>query len=340
MKFTAEKIAEFLNGNVEGDKKVFVSNISKIEDGGEATLSFLANPKYTKYIYETTASVVIVNNDFVAERQINATLIRVPDAYKAFASILELYNNLNKKNRTGISENTHIHKTAKIGENVYIEPFVFIDKDTIIGNNVTILSNTHISEKVKIDDNTEIYSGVNIYKDTKIGKNCVIHSGTIIGSDGFGFVPQMDTEFKKIPQLGNVIIEDNVEVGANTTIDRATIGSTIIRAGVKLDNLIQIAHNVEVGENTVIAAQTAISGSTKIGKNCMIGGQVGFAGHLVIADGVKIGAQSGVHKSIKKKNAVMQGTPVTGMRNWYRTFAIINMLPDLKRKIDKILYDK
>lgn len=335
MEFSAENIAAFLQGEIEGDKNVTVSNISKIEEGREGTISFLANPKYTEYIYSTNSSIVLVNKDFKAEKEISATLIRVPDAYKAFAALLELYTTA-KIDKKGIAKNATIEPSAKISSNVYIGAHVYIGENVTVEQNTKIYPNSYIGDNASIGENTIIFSGVNIYSDTVIGKNCTIHSGTVIGSDGFGFAPQTGSEFKKIPQIGNVIIEDNVEIGANTAIDRATIGSTIIKSGVKLDNLIQIAHNAVVGNNTVIASQTGVSGSTKIGNNCMIGGQVGFAGHITIADEVKIGAQSGILSEIKEKNSVWQGSPVTEMRNFYKIAVLLNKLPEMKKQIDRL----
>lgn len=336
MKFTAKAIAEFLNGKVEGNEDVEVNNVSKIEEGKKGTLSFLANPKYNQFIYLTDASIVIVNNDFVAEKEIQSTLIRVEDSYKAFASLLELYENATKKNEVGISEKSYIEKTASIAEGVYIEPFVYVGKNVKIEKNVRVHANTYIGDNVIIDENTILNSNVNIYKNSIIGKNCIIHSGVVIGSDGFGFAPQENAEFKKIPQAGNVIVNDNVEIGANTTIDRATMGSTVLGKGVKLDNLIQIAHNVEIGDNTVMAAQVGIAGSTKVGKNCMFGGQAAIAGHLKIADNVKIGAKSGVGASVKDEGAIIQGVPAIGMRNFYRSSAVFKILPDIKREVDSL----
>ena len=337
MEFTAQQIAEFLKGDIVGDKTAKVYTISKIEEGIPGSLSFLANPKYTKYIYETEASVVLVNKSFSPEKEVKAVLIKVDDAYKAFASLLELYQQY-KNNKTGISPSSFIEEDAKIGENNYIGPGAYIGNNSKTGKNCKIYSNVFIGDNVTIGDDTVIYSNVSVYSDCKIGKACTIHAGTVIGSDGFGFAPQNNEAFKKVPQIGNVIIEDNVEIGSNTSIDRATIGSTIIRKGVKLDNLVQVAHNVEIGENTVIAAQTGISGSTKIGKNCMIGGQVGFAGHLVIADNVKIGAQSGVHKNLPE-GSVVQGSPVVGYREWYRISAVLSKLPDFYRRAQKYFED-
>ncbi len=334
MEFTAEKIAAFLGGRVEGDLMTVVNTVSKIEEGFAGSLSFLANPKYTSYIYTTQASVVLVNEDFVAEHPISATLVRVPDAYKAIAQLLEFYNQSIAK--TGISDKAAIHEQALFGENCFIAEFVSLSQGVSIGANVSLYPGVVLGDNVTVGNNTIIYANVTVYKDCKIGADCIIHAGTVIGSDGFGFAPQENSAFKKIPQAGNVVIEDNVEIGANCTIDRATIGSTTIRSGVKLDNLIQIAHNVEIGENTVIAAQTGISGSTKIGKNNMVGGQVGFAGHLKIADNVKIGAQSGIHKDIDQKGAVMQGTPVTGMRDFYRSSLMFAKLPDIQKQINEL----
>lgn len=271
MKFTARQIANFLNGTIDGDPEVSITKLAKIEAGEPGSLTFLANPVYTNYIYSTTASIVVVNNAFVAENPIKSTLIRVEDAYAAFASLLEIYNQ-SKLNRTGVSENSAISDSARIGKTCYIGEFVVVGENTIIGNNVKIYPNTYVGDNVKIGDNTIIYAGVKIYSDSEIGNNCIIHAGVVIGSDGFGFAQQQGNNFKKIAQIGNVLIEDFVEIGSNTTIDRATLGSTIIRRGVKLDNLIQVGHNVEIGENTVIAAQSGIAGSTKIGRDCMCAG--------------------------------------------------------------------
>lgn len=334
MEYSAEKIAAVLGGKLEGNKNVTVRAVSKIEEGKAGTLSFLANPKYTEYIYNTDASVVIVNNDFKAEKEIKATLIRVPDAYKAFADLLEIYNQSDAK--IGVSEQASIHDSAKIGNGVFIGAFSVISAGVLIGNNAKIHPGAVISENASIGENTIIYPNVSVYKECEIGKNCIIHAGTVIGSDGFGFAPQKNKAFKKIPQAGKVIIEDNVEIGSNCSIDRATIGATHIKQGVKLDNLIQVAHNVVIDENTVIAAQTGVSGSTKIGKNNMIGGQVGFSGHIKIADNVKIGAQSGIHKDIDQNGSVMQGTPVDTMRSFYRTAIAMRKLPELLNRVNDL----
>lgn len=334
MEFSAQQIAELLKGKVFGQSEIKVNTISKIEEGKPGSLSFLANPKYTKYIYDTKASVVIVNEDFIPEREISATLIKVDDAYQAFALLLEIYQQY-KENKTGIAKSSVVENSAVLGKNLYIGANVYIGNNSKIGDNCKIYPNTYIGDNVFIGKDTKIFSGVNIYSESIIGKGCTFHSGVIIGSDGFGFAPQNNEEFKKVPQIGNVIIKDHVEIGANAAIDRATIGSTIIGKGVKLDNLVQIAHNVEIGENTVIAALSGVSGSTKIGKNCMIGGQVGFAGHLTISDNVKIGAQSGVHKNLPE-GVVVQGSPVVGYREWYRIASVLKKLPDMYRKIQKL----
>ena len=335
MEFSARQIADLLEGKIEGKSDVIVNNISKIEEGKEKTLAFLANPKYTPYIYTTKASIVLVNKNFKAEKPISATLIRVKDAYQAFASLLEIYQQY-KNNKVGISDKAIVEPSAKIGKNVYISTGVYIGENVVIGDYTKIYPNSYIGDNTIIGNNVTIYSSVNIYSEIIIGNYCTLNSGVVIGSDGFGFAPQNNAEFKKIPQIGNVIIEDNVEIGANTTIDRATIGSTIIRKGVKLDNLIQIAHNVEIGENTVIAAQTGIAGSTKIGKNCMFGGQVAIAGHITIANNVKAGARTGIAKTVKKEGVILQGIPAMEIKNFYRSSAVFKILPEMKRQLDKL----
>lgn len=332
MKFSAQNIAAFLEGVVEGNPEVFVDNISKIEEGKEGTLTFLANPKYSKYIYTTNASIVIVNKNFTPESEINATLIRVEDAYQAFASLLELYNQ-SKSEKKGIDKQTYIDDSANLGKEIYVGAFAYIGENVKIGDNVKIYPQIYIGDNTEIGDNTTLYSGVRVYHECKIGKNCIVHSNSVIGGDGFGFAPQSSKDYKKIPQIGNVILEDNVEIGSNTTIDRATIGSTIIRQGVKLDNLIQVAHNVEIGDNSVIASQTGISGSTKIGKECMIGGQVGVIGHIEIADEVKIAAQSGIGGTIKTKGEIVQGSPAFKIKDYTKSYVTFKKLPDLDKKI-------
>jgi len=307
MEFSARQIAQMFNGTIEGNPDVVISKLAKIDEASDGAISFLANPLYTNFIYSTHASIILVNQDFIPIQPVNGTLIRVENAYSAFAHLLELFSSTINISRQ-ISSHACISGSARIGKNNYIGEFVSIGDNVITGNNVLIYPNCTIGADSVIDDNSILYPGVKVYRDTRIGKNCTIHSGVVIGSDGFGFAPQADNIFKKIIQVGNVVIEDEVEIGSNTTIDRATLGSTIIRKGVKLDNLIQVAHNVEIGENTVIAAQTGIAGSTKIGRNCMIAGQVGIVGHLVIGDNVKIGAQSGIEHSIKDGEMYL-GTP-------------------------------
>ncbi|EKT2072714.1 UDP-3-O-(3-hydroxymyristoyl)glucosamine N-acyltransferase [Flavobacterium psychrophilum] len=334
MKFTAEQIAEILEGEIFGNPKATVFKLSKIEEGTEGCLTFLANSKYTNYIYDTKASIVIVNRTFVPDNEISTTLIKVEDAYKSFAKLLEFYNQV-KNNKTGIEAPCVIAQSAKYGTDFYLGSFSYIGENVIIGDNVKIYPNSFIGDNVQIGNNTIIFAGAKILSETVIGNNCNIYSGTTIGADGFGFAPNPDGTFSKIPQIGNVVIEDNVDIGACTTIDRATLGSTIIRKGVKLDNQIQIAHNVEIGENTVIAAQTGIAGSTKIGKNCMIGGQVGIAGHLTIGNNVKIQAQSGVGKNIKDKET-LQGSPSFGYSEYSKSYVHFKNLPKIVTEIEEL----
>ncbi|MBS1765130.1 MAG: UDP-3-O-(3-hydroxymyristoyl)glucosamine N-acyltransferase [Bacteroidetes bacterium] len=335
MKFTAQQIADLLKGTVEGNPQIEVSGLSKIEEGKPGTLSFLANPKYEPYIYTTQASIVIVNKSFEAEKAVAATLVKVEDAYKSFASLLEIYNQI-VNDKKGIEQPSYIDPSATVGKDVYIGAFAYIGKNSVIGNGVKIYPHCYVGDNVVIKDNTTLFAGCRIYSFCQIGEECNIHAGVIIGADGFGFAPNEQNNYKKVPQIGNVIIEDHVEVGAGTTIDRATLGSTIIRKGVKLDNLIQIAHNVEIGENTVIAAQTGVAGSTKIGKNCMIGGQVGIVGHLNIADGVKIAAQSGIGTSITTPGEIVQGSPAFNISDYKRTYVVFKKLPQLERKVNEL----
>lgn len=332
MKFTAAQIAVILEGEVEGNPEIEVSKLSKIEEGGPESLSFLANPKYTQFIYTTKASIVIVNKIFKVEKEINSTLIRVEDAYKSFSKLLEYYNQV-KMNKTGIESPVFISKSAIYGENIYIGAFAYLGENIKIGNNTKIYPNVYIGDNVTIGDNVILFSGAKIYSDTIIGDNCVIHSSAILGADGFGFAPNEKGEFIKVPQTGNVIIEDNVDVGAATSIDRATLGSTIIRKGVKLDNHIQIAHNVEIGKNTVIAAQTGIAGSTKIGENCMIGGQVGIVGHITIGNNVKIQAQSGIGRNVKD-NEILQGSPALPYSDYNKSYVHFKNLPKTMNRIN------
>jgi UDP-3-O-[3-hydroxymyristoyl] glucosamine N-acyltransferase len=332
MEFSARNIATYLQGKVEGNPDVIVTTVTKIEEGQSGSLSFLSNLHYEKYIYTTDSSIVLVNNDFVPSQKVKATLIRVEDAYEAFASLLELYQQ-SMTIPTGIEQPCFIDSTAEISDNVYVGAFSYISKKAKIGKGTRIYPNAYIGENVIIGENCIINTGVRIYHSCLIGNECIIHANTVIGADGFGFAPQKETNFKKIPQTGNVILEDNVEIGANSAIDRATMGSTIIRSGVKLDNLIQIAHNVEIGENTVIAAQSGVSGSTKVGKNCMIGGQVGIAGHLIIADDVKIAAQSGIGNNILEKGITIQGSPAYSIKDYQKSYVIFKKLPELFHKI-------
>ncbi len=340
MEFSISQIAELLNGQIEGNVEATVHKLCKIEEGAVGGLSFLANPQYTPYIYETEATAVIVNVDLMLEKPVKTTLIRVENAYQAFAKLLEIYDQI-KRNKVGISEKSSIHESAEIGENCYVGDFAVIGENVQIGNNVKIYPQVYIGDNSQIADNTTIYAGVKIYSDTVIGQNVTIHAGCVIGADGFGFAPS-GSSYNKVPQIGNVVIEDLVEIGANTCIDRATLGSTIIKKGVKLDNLIQIAHNVVVGENTVIASQTGISGSTKIGKNCMFGGQVGIAGHATIANGVKIAAQSGIPSNVKKENAVLFGSPAFDASQYSRSAIhfknldkIVKRISDLEAKLNE-----
>jgi len=332
MEFTAAQIAGFLNGVVEGDPDIKVSNLSKIDEGLPGTVTFLANPKYNHFLYTTRASMVIVNQDFIPAQPVSATLIRVADAYSSFAKLMEAYSKTTSIHKE-ISQKSSVSPSASIGNEVSIGDFSFISEHAIVRDKVTIYPQVYIGPGVTIDENTVIYPGVKVYAGCMVGKNCILHSGAIVGSDGFGFAPQSDNNFQKIPQLGNVILEDDVEIGSNTTIDRATLGSTIIRKGVKLDNLIQIAHNVEIGQNTVIAAQSGISGSTRIGKNCMIGGQVGIVGHIIIADNVKIGAGSGVEASILEDGAIMLGAPAIEIGKARRNFIHWRKLDEIVKKV-------
>ncbi len=332
MKFTANQIAEILEGEIDGNANVEVFKLSKIEEGEKGSLTFLSNPKYTPHIYSTKASITIVNKDFIAEKEVKTTLIKVTNPYEAFSKLLEVYSEV-KLNKSGIESPSFISKSASIGKNIYLGAFAYISDNVTIGNDVKIYPNVHIGENVVIESNTTIFTGAKIYSETVIGKNCAIHSGSIIGADGFGFAPNSKGTFSKIPQIGNVIIGDNVDIGALTTIDRATLGSTIISKGVKLDNQIQVAHNVEIGENTVIAAQTGIAGSVKIGKNCMIGGQVGIAGHLIIGNNVRIQAQTGVGRNIKD-GEIIQGSPALNYSDYFKSYVYFKKLPELVATIN------
>ena len=332
MQFTAHELSLMLNGTVEGDPFVQVSQLAKIEEAQAGSLSFLANPKYEQYLYTTAASVVIVNNNLVLSGSSKATLLRVENAYSAFSLLLEKYNTL-KLNKTGIEQPSYIHPSAQIGQNAYIGAFAYIGPDVKIGKNCKIYPGTYIADNVKLGDNVSLFPGVKIYFDCVLGNNVIVHSGAVIGSDGFGFAPENDGTYKKISQIGNVLIGDDVEIGANTTIDRATMGSTIIRNGVKLDNLVQVAHNVEISANTVVAAQTGISGSSKIGENCIIGGQVGIVGHISIAKGSQIQAQSGISRSIKDEGKKWAGAPAVAYNDNMRSQVVINRLPALEKRV-------
>ncbi|MCD4683383.1 MAG: UDP-3-O-(3-hydroxymyristoyl)glucosamine N-acyltransferase [Bacteroidales bacterium] len=335
MEFSASQIAEVVNGKVEGDPNVKINYVSRIEEGVQGTLSFLANPKYTQFIYQTEASIVLVNSGFTPEKKVKPTLIRVDNPYLAFAKLLEMYNKI-KLNKTGISEKAHISKSASIGNNVYVGEFAFIGENAKVSDNVKIYPQVYVGDNVKIGIDSTLFAGVKIYADNVVGNNCILHAGAVVGSDGFGFAPQDDKNYMKVAQIGNVIIEDQAEIGSNTTIDRATLGSTIIRKGAKIDNLVQIAHNADIGENTVVAAQSGISGSTKIGKNCMFGGQVGIIGHLTIADDVKIAAQSGVGKNIAKKGEVLQGSPAFEISKYRKSYIHFRNLNDIRNKLDEL----
>ncbi len=333
MQFSAGQIAALVNGKVEGDSAVSVSSFGKIEEARSGQLAFLANPKYEEFLYTTGASIILLNDNQILKEPVKASLIRVPDAYLAFAGLLQKYQELANQQLTGIQQPSYIAETATLGENVYVGAFAYLGNGVRIGNNARIFPQAYLGDNVVIGDNTVVLPGAKIYADCTIGNNCTIHAGCVIGSDGFGFAPQPDGSFKKVPQMGNVVVEDFVEIGSNTSIDRATIGSTIIRKGAKLDNLIQIAHNVEVGSNTVIAAQAGVSGSTKLGKNVMVGGQVGIVGHLTIADGSRINAQSGVTKSLKTPKSAVTGSPAYDYTSALRSQVASRRLPEFEKRL-------
>lgn len=336
MKFAAAQIAPLIQGKIEGNPEASVNSFAKIEEAGQGHLAFLANPKYEDYLYTTGASVIIVGESLVLKQPVSATLIRVKDPYSAFAGLLQYYQKLMTEQQEGIEEPVFLAKDCRYGDKVYIGAFVYAGKSVSIGNGTRIYPQVFLGDRVRIGDNCIIHPGVKIYHDCVIGNNVIIHAGTVIGSDGFGFAPQADGSFEKVPQIGNVVLEDGVEVGANSCIDRATMGSTIIRAGAKLDNLIQIAHNVEIGQHTVIAAQAGVSGSTKIGKRVMIGGQAGIVGHIQLADGSKVNAQSGVSKSIKEPNAAVTGSPAFDYTAALRSQALSRNLPQLEKRIKEL----
>jgi UDP-3-O-[3-hydroxymyristoyl] glucosamine N-acyltransferase len=333
MEFSAGQIAQFLNGEVIGNPEVKVSGLSKIEHGEQGTLSFLANPKYTEFIYTTKASIVIVNATFIPEQKIEATLVKVEDAYGAFAKLLEIYDQYRKSSLVGISSLAFIHPTATVGEDVYIGEFTVISANAVVGKGAKIYPQVFIGDGAKIGEETTLNPGVKIYHACVIGNRCILHAGVVIGSDGFGF-SQQEGVSQKVPQIGNVVLEDDVEIGANTTIDRATLGSTFIRKGVKLDNLVQIAHNVIVGEHTLMAAQSGISGSSSIGRFCQVGGQVGITGHLTIPDNVRIAGQSGVSNSLTKEGALLMGSPAFDISDYRKSYVGFRRLPDIMKRLD------
>lgn len=339
MKFTATQIAGILEGEIEGNPQTAVHKLSKIEEGEQGSLTFLANPKYTPYIYSTRASITIVNRDFVPDQEISTTLIKVEDAYKSFSKLLEYYNQV-KNNKVGVENPSYVSESAAYGAGFYLGAFSYLGDNVAIGKDVKVYPNVYIGDNVSIGDNVIVFAGAKIYSESKIGEGCVIHSGAIIGADGFGFTPNEKGEYTKVPQTGNVVLEANVDVGAGTTIDRATLGSTVLRKGVKLDNQIQIAHNVEIGEHTAIAAQTGIAGSTKIGKHCLIGGQVGIVGHITIGDRVRIQAQSGIGRNVKD-DEVIQGSPALNYGDYNKSYVhfknlpkIVNRISEIEKKID------
>jgi UDP-3-O-[3-hydroxymyristoyl] glucosamine N-acyltransferase len=336
MQFTAAQISFLINGKIEGNAEAVVTSFGKIEEAEQHQLTFFANPKYEEFLYTTHASIVILNESYELKHPVRPTLIRVADAYSAFALLLSKYEEVARQQLKGIEQPSYIAQTVSLGTDVYIGAFSYLGNNVKAGNNTKIYPNTYIGNNVKIGNNCIIHPGVKIYHDCVLGNNVIIHAGTVIGGDGFGFAPQADGSFKKVPQIGNVVIEDNVEIGANTTIDRATIGSTTIKAGAKLDNLIQIAHNVEVGHSTVIAAQAGVSGSTKIGNHVMIGGQAGIVGHISIADGSKINAQSGVSKSLKTPNMSVTGSPAYDYTSALRSQAVFRNLPEMERRIQEL----
>lgn len=335
MEFTVNQIAALINGTVEGNGEQKIQTIAPIEDGKQGSISFLSNPKYEPHLYSTSASAVIVNKDIKLSKKISTTLIRVEDSYTSFTLLLEEYQKMMSFQKKGIEQPSFISESAIYGENLFLGAFAYIGKNVKIGSNVKIHPQSYIGDNTVIGDNTIIHAGVKIYPDTKIGSHCVLHSGVVIGSDGFGFAPQEDGTYKSIPQVGNVIIEDHVDIGANTVVDCATFNSTVIKKGVKLDNLIQVGHNAEVGENTVIAGQSGIAGSTKVGKNCIIGGQVGIAGHLHIADKTRIQAQSGINKNSKEGSALF-GTPAIDYNNYIRAYSVFRRLPSVLKQIEEL----
>lgn len=335
MNFSAKQIAELVEGEVVGNPDVEISNVSKIEEGKPGTISFLSNTKYTKYIYDTEASVVIVNNDFIPDEPVKCTLIKVEDAYSSVAKLMRMYTEMMPK-KTGIEQPSFISESATVGDFAYVGAFAYIGDNVTIGDNVSIYPNTYIGDNVTIGDNCTLYAGVKIYKDCKVGNNCILHAGAVVGSDGFGFAPNQNNEFDKIPQLGNVVIEDNCEIGANTTIDRATMGSTLIQQGVKLDNLVQVAHNVVFGKNTVMAALSGVAGSSKIGENCMFGGHTAVAGHLTVANRTNVAGISGVSGNVKKEGTVIKGSAAFDLRSFNRSYVNFKRLPEMAEELKSL----
>ncbi|MGM0666592.1 MAG: UDP-3-O-(3-hydroxymyristoyl)glucosamine N-acyltransferase [Bacteroidota bacterium] len=335
MKFTTKEIAQLIKGDIEGDPATIIDSVARIEEGHEGALSFLSNMNYEKYIYTTGSSAVIVDKNFNPSAPVSATLIRVDNSYEAFATLLNFYEQ-SKPRKKGIHPSAVIEDSARLGKDVYVGPMVYVGENVTVGDRCSLHPHVRIGDKSRLGDDTQLYPGATVYHECIIGNNCTIHAGSVIGSDGFGFAPQQNENYKKIPQIGNVILEDNVEIGANVVVDRATMGSTIIRKGVKLDNLIQIGHNVEVGENTVMAGQTGIAGSTKIGRNCMFGGQVGITGHVKIADGTKAAAKSGVNSNILKENTTVYGSPAFEYRKAQLSWIIFRRLPELKQKVERL----
>lgn len=332
--FSAQQIADILNGVVEGDPNVEVSSFSKIEEGKPGTLTFLANPKYSNFLYSTEASIVLINNDFVLEQPTKATLVKVVNAYLSLAILMDVVEKATRPVKKGVEPNSFVAEDATIGSDVYVGAFAYVSNKAIIGNNVKIYPHVYVGDNAVVGDNTILYSGVKVYANSRIGKNCIMHSGAVIGSDGFGFALE-NGAYRKIPQMGIVIIEDDVEIGANTAVDRAVMDATIIHKGVKLDNLIQIAHNVEVGEHTAMASQVGISGSTKVGKNCVLGGQAGLGGHIIIGDNSSIGAQAGVIGNVKPDSKVI-GSPPMPVKDFFRSSAVFSKLPDMYRQLGQL----
>jgi UDP-3-O-[3-hydroxymyristoyl] glucosamine N-acyltransferase len=336
MEFTVKQIATLLSGQIEGDENLKVRQLAKIEEAQTGQISFLSNPKYEPYLYDTQATAVIVDKDFEPKKQFSTTLIRVENAYTAFTQLLEEYEKILKGHKQGIEQPSFVGSGTQLGQNIYLGAFAYVGSNTQIGQNVKIYPQAYVGDNVQIGDNTVIHPGVRIYNNTIIGKNCTIFANSVVGSDGFGFAPQPDGTYRTIPQLGNVIIEDNVSIGANVTIDCATMGSTILRQGVKLDNLIQVAHNVEIGKNTVMAAQSGIAGSTKVGENCVVGGQVAIIGHITVADRTQIGGQAGVNRTVKEPGQALNGTPAMDMKDSLRSLAIFRKLPELDKKLKEL----